>query len=366
MINGKTIAVVVPAYNEETQIKMVIDTMPEFVDRIVVVNDGSKDKTEDVVLDIIAKDQNQAIVLKCHDRDPIEETLYNKADLFLKEIRAEEERRYPKYEIVSDGTSKRIILINESNSGVGAAIAVGYKWCRDYGIDCTAVMAGDGQMDPDELLDIVSPVINEGVDYVKGNRLAHPAAKYIVPRIRFFGNSVLSLMTKIASGYWSISDTQTGYTAISYDALNKIDLFDIYRSYGCPNDILIKLNIINGSLKEVPIKPVYNVGEKSKMKPFKVAPKIMRLLISGFFKRLCRKYFSNSFHPLFIFYFLGFIMSITNIPVFIKIFIDVIVKGGSVSVGWYITFLLLTLFSFQSIGFGMWMDMQDNSKLERR
>lgn len=226
-------------------------------------------------------------------------------------------------------------------------------------------MAGDGQMDPSELEDIIRPVCIEGIDYVKGNRLSHKAAKVMIPRQRHFGNSVLSLLTKIASGYWEISDTQTGYTAISKHALNAIAIYDIYPSYGCPNDILIKLNIEKCTIREIPIKPVYAVGEKSKMKIFKVIPRISWLLIKGFFKRIFEKYFKNSFHPLFLFYWAGIIMALLDIPFIIKIVIDVFIKNGTVSLGIYMAFTILTLFSFQSIGFGMWMDIQDNDKLNK-
>lgn len=364
MLSGKTIAVTVPAYNEESQIGMVIETMPDFVDRIVIVNDGSKDNTIDVVKKYIESDNAEKIVIKKHVVE-LEENIYNRADIALQELRLAEEDKYPKHEIFNDNETDRIVLINEENSGVGSAIAVGYKWCRDHAIDCTAVMAGDGQMDPSELKSIVWQVVDQGIDYVKGNRLSHPAAKVIVPQIRYFGNNVLSLMTKIASGYWAVSDTQTGYTAISLSALNKINLYDIYHSYGCPNDILVKLNIANCTLLEVPIKPVYNVGEKSKMKILKVVPRISWLLMKGFFRRMWMKYLVDSFHPLFLMYFFGIIMAIINIPIILKLFIAVIVLNGSVTIGWYITFLLLTLFSFQSFGFGMWMDMQDNEKLDK-
>ncbi len=364
MVSGKTIAVTVPAYNEENQIGTVIESMPDFVDRIVIVNDGSEDNTAAVVKKYIENDKTETIEIK-KPKVELEETAYNRADIVLYELRMEEESRYPEHEIYNDNSTDRIVLITEKNSGVGSAIAVGYKWCRDHAIDCTAVMAGDGQMDPNELLDIVKPVVERGIDYVKGNRLSHPAASVIVPQIRYFGNNVLSLMTKIASGYWSVSDTQTGYTAISLSALNRIPLYNIYHSYGCPNDILVKLNIANCTLIEVPTKPVYNVGEKSKMKILKVVPRISGLLIKSFFKRLWDKYLVDSFHPLFLMYFLGIIMGIINIPVTIKLVIEVLILGGHVNVGWYITFLLLTLFSFQSIGFGMWMDMQDNDKLEK-
>lgn len=365
MLLEKTIAVVVPAYNEEKQIGIVLESMPSFVDRIVVVNDGSKDNTASVVERYIASGKVVQSISKTTDSKNVMETIYNKADIVLEKIRMNEEDKYPLHKVFNKNETDKIVLINQENSGVGAAIAVGYKWCRDHAIDCVAVMAGDGQMDPDELLGIVTPVVEQGIDYVKGNRLSHPAAKIVVPSIRYFGNNVLSLLTKIASGYWSVSDTQTGYTAISLRALNRIDLWDIYPSYGCPNDILVKLNIANCTLLEVPIKPVYNVGEKSKMKIFKVIPSISKLLVKCFFKRMYRKYLLNSFHPLFLMYLFGFCMLILDIPVILNLINEVFIKDGSVPVGWYITFLLLTIFTFQSFSFGMWMDMQDNLKLEK-
>ena len=149
---------------------------------------------------------------------------------------------------------------------------------------------------------ICLPVIKEEVDYVKGNRLIHGSANFVIPKTRFFGNSVLSLVTKIASGYWRISDTQTGFTAISLNALKSIRLYEIYKRYGMPNDMLVKLNMAYCTIREVPIKPVYRIGEKSKMKLYKVAPKISFLLIKSFFKRIWIKYFLKDFHPLFILY----------------------------------------------------------------
>lgn len=364
MLYGKTIAVVVPAYNEETQIGMVIESMPDFVDRIVVVNDGSKDETESVVMRYIARLGSCGKIANI-EHISIPETLYNRADTVLQQMRREEEALYPKHSIYNDNEDDRLVLITEENSGVGSAIAVGYKWCRAHRIDCTAVMAGDGQMDPAELEGIVAPVCNEAVDYVKGNRLSHPAARYIVPQIRYFGNNILSLLTKIASGYWKISDTQTGYTAISFSALNRLPLYAIYHSYGCPNDILVKLNIENCSIREIPIKPVYAIGEASKMRVFKVVPRISALLFKCFFKRIWMKYLVNSFHPLFLFYTSGFLLSLINVGFFIRIIIAVFMKGGTVPIGIYMAFMLLALFSFLCIGFGMWMDMQDNASLNR-
>ncbi|HKK82365.1 MAG TPA: glycosyltransferase family 2 protein, partial [Prolixibacteraceae bacterium] len=247
--------------------------------------------------------------------------------------------------------------------GVGAAIARGYKWAKDYGIDCTAVMAGDGQMDPAELESICTPVITEGVDYVKGNRLIHQSALLVIPKVRYIGNSALSILTKLASGYWHVSDTQTGYTAISNKALHAIRLFDIYKSYGMPNDMLVKLNIAMCSIKEVEIKPIYDVGEQSKMKIFKVIPRVSLLLIKLFFTRLWKKYLFRDFHPLFLLYHISFILFFAAIPFGLKILNLWLIERTSANPVTVLAFVFLFISAFQSLLFAMWMDIQDNERL---
>lgn len=363
MLNGKTVAVVVPAYNEETQIGMVIESMPSYVDRIVIVNDKSKDKTEEVITDYIAKDGKSEMSLKPFPKE-IVPNIYNVADQVVRERDIAEIDLYVPSKIVNDDPdNSRIILISHiENGGVGAAIARGYKWCKDHDIDCTAVMAGDGQMDPDELEGICLPVIEDGVDYVKGNRLIHASAKHVIPKTRLFGNSVLSMLTKMASGYWRISDTQTGYTAISLAALRKIKIHDIYKSYGMPNDTLVKLNINHCTIKEIEIKPIYKVGEQSKMKIFKVIPTVSWLLIKNFFKRLWIRYFIRDFHPLFLFYNVSFVLGIASLPYLVKI-IKAFVTGSVLNNEPLFAFMFLTISSLQAFIFAMWMDIQDNERL---
>ena len=203
MLNNKTIAVVVPAYNEETQIGMVIETMPDFVDRIVVVNDCSKDNTADAVKKYWSSPLQDGIALNNILSKEIP-GYFNRAERALQKQSISELNLFAPSVIENASPDiDRIILITlTKNCGVGAAIARGYKWCKDYGIDCTAVMAGDGQMDPAELESICKPVIEEGIDYVKGNRLIHRSALLVIPKMRFLGNSILSILTKLASGYW--------------------------------------------------------------------------------------------------------------------------------------------------------------------
>jgi len=365
MLNSKTVAVVVPAYNEESQIAMVIESMPKFVDRIIVINDASTDKTEAVIHGYLESDDSDYSNGRIRPKKIIPNR-YNEAEIVLERNAKKELDLFCPSEIYNKNQeSDRIILINNSkNGGVGAGISRGYKWCKDNQIDCVAIMAGDGQMDPNELNDICQPVVFENIDYVKGNRLIHRSARRIIPKSRYLGNSILSIMTKIASGYWRVSDTQTGYTAISLEALQSIDLHRIYKRYGMPNDMLVKLNIAGCSIREVPIKPVYRVGENSKMRIFKVIPRISWLLFKSFFKRLWHKYFIKNFHPLFLLYIMSIILGILWIPYLAKVGTAIILQEN-LSFETLFAFTILGIFSFQSLLFAMWMDIQDNDRLHK-
>ncbi|TAL62391.1 MAG: glycosyltransferase family 2 protein, partial [Bacteroidetes bacterium] len=255
MYKNKKICAVVPAYNEGTQIAGMLSVMPDFVDKIIVVNDCSKDPTGRIVQDMTQK------------------------------------------------YSSIILIHHEKNQGVGGAIATGYKWARDNDMDVTVVMAGDGQMDPSDLSAILDPVVNNEVDYSKGNRLFTGEAYKKIPKARYFGNAILSFFTKIASGYWHVADSQTGYTAINRKALCLIDWDKMYKRYGQPNDILVRLNIYDMKVRDVPVKPLYNIGEKSGIKIRKVVFSISWLLLKLFLWRMKEKYIIRNFHPLVFFYF---------------------------------------------------------------
>ena len=341
--------------------------MPDFVDRIVVVNDKSTDNTLAVLKeklettngDIIdlSTNQNPASASQNHVLD------YDRADRVLQDLLKAQSQNHIKREIISQPNKKLVIINHLDNGGVGAAIASGYLWARENQMFCTAVMAGDGQMDPAELEKICMPVINNSADYTKGNRLKHPAALKIVPRTRMFGNSVLSILTKVASGYWKVSDTQTGYTAINLHALNLIELNKIYPRYGMPNDMLVKLNVQNQRITEVIIKPVYGIGEKSKMNVPKVIPKISLLLFKSFWHRLFYKYFLREFHPLFLLYIIGMISLLIGSYYLIKIAYLWITMLRPINELTIMAFLFTFIFGFQSLLFAMWMDIQDNERL---
>tara|TARA_B100001287_G_scaffold66070_1_gene53947 strand:+ start:1362 stop:2462 length:1101 start_codon:yes stop_codon:yes gene_type:complete len=366
MLNNKSIAVVIPAYNEANQIQMVLDGIPDFVDRIVVVDDNSTDSTVQIVQKYL-EDNFSEIEIQSVLSKKIDSSIYNKADLELRKKSVNELTYFTPHNCFNEkSTKERIILIkHDYNAGVGAAISTGYKWCKDHAIDCSAVMAGDGQMDPLELKSICEPVVNENIDYVKGNRLIHQSAWIIVPKVRFFGNSVLSILTKVASGYWHISDTQTGYTAISNHALNAIPIYKIYKRYGMPNDILIRLNIAFCTIREVKIKPVYSVGEKSKLRVFKVSFPILFLLIKGFIRRLWVKYLFRDFHPLFLLYNIAFLTFLADSYFLYHLLVNFLSSNSKTPTDFLIIFIFLTISGFQSLLFAMWMDIQNNDHLRK-
>ena len=315
MYRGKTISVVVPAYNEETQIARVIETMPELVDMIVIINDCSKDKTSAAIC------------------------------------------QHPGY------LAGRVTLLeHEVNQGVGGAIATGYKWSRDQGFDVVVVMAGDGQMDPDDLPAIMDPVVDGKADYTKGNRLVTGEAFNKIPKIRFFGNSALSLFTKIASGYWHVADSQTGYTAINQPALQAIDWDGMYKRYGQPNDVLVKLNVAGMRVVDVPIEPVYNVGEKSGIKIHKVIFSIGSLLVRLFFWRLKEKYIIRNFHPLVFFYAFGFFSVGLSALLFVRLILLWIAQGQIPEIT-FLSWLFSFSLGFNSLFFAMWFDYEENKHL---
>lgn len=316
MINNKSICVVVPAYNEEKLIGRVIETMPEFVDKIIVVNDNSTDNTVEVV---------------------------------------------NKY---CSTNSDRILLIShEENQGVGGAISTGYKKAAELEYDITVIMAGDAQMDPNDLSRIVAPIVENRADYVKGNRLFRGESWSMIPHYRYLGNSALSFLTKIASGYWHIADSQSGYTAISLQTLKRINIDSIYKKYGMPNDLLITLNIHNFVVIDIPIKPVYNIGECSGIKLHKVIPSISALLMKGFFKRMAIKYIIKDFHPLILFYLLSFFTLPLSFFFLIRTMYYYFTLGNVPTTS-FLIFWFLLISGFQSLFFAMWFDMDYNKKLK--
>jgi glycosyltransferase involved in cell wall biosynthesis len=312
MLEGQSIAVVVPAHNEEDLITATLQGIPSFVDRIFVVDDASTDATAE----------------RARSVDD------------------------PRVEVIA----------HPDNRGVGAAIVTGYKRALATRMGATAVMAGDNQMDPDELELFALPVVRDELDYAKANRLFTGSAWRLIPRNRYIGNAILSLLTKVASGYWHVADSQAGYTVISLRMLQLLDLDRVYVSYGFPNDMLVHLNVWNARVRDFPSRPIYGVGERSGIRIRRVVPRISWLLWKGFFWRMREKYVIRDFHPLVFFYFLGFLM--TTIGLALGIVETVLrVRGNPITPASIVLVALLLISGSQFTLFAMWFDMESNKDL---
>lgn len=312
MVDGKRVAVVVPAHDEERLIGTTLAGIPEFVDRVIVVDDNSSDGTAEAVTGI---------------------------------------------------DSERVELVSRTeNGGVGAAIVSGYRRALEAGDDVVCVMAGDNQMDPADLLTLVEPVARGEVDYAKANRLVTGEAWTLIPRTRYLGNAILSLLTKVASGYWHVADSQTGYTAISRPMLAQLDLDRVYRGYGFPNDMLVHLNVWNARVRDFPSRPVYGVGEQSGIKLRTVIPRMSWLLLKGFFWRLREKYVIRDFHPLVFFYALGIVMTLAGLLLGLAELV-LRLQGNEITTPTIVLVALLLISGSQFTLFAMWFDMESNKDL---
>ncbi len=214
MYKNRTICVVVPAFNEELFIGEVVQTMPDFVDRIYAVNDCSDDRT---------------------------------------------------LKILNHLSDKRLTVIShEKRQGPGAAMLTGYKKAREDNMEIAAIMAGDGQMDPAILYKIIDPICQGKADYTKGDRLSVTTNRRGMPSFRLFGNRLLTWVIGIASGYRHVSDPLNGYTAITREALMQLDLDKIEPGYAFETDLLIKLGFIKARVLSVDMPARYR-NEKSKI-----------------------------------------------------------------------------------------------------
>jgi hypothetical protein len=223
-------------------------------------------------------------------------------------------------------------------------------------------MAADGQMDPDDLETLVRAVASGECDYAKANRLFTGQAWRLIPRTRYLGNAVLSFLTKIASGYWHVADSQSGYTAVNLETLKLLDLERIYRRYGFPNDMLVHLNVWNRRVRDYPSRPIYGVGERSGIKLRSVIPRISWLLVKAFFWRMGAKYVIRDFHPLVLFYMLGLFLFLAGVALGL-LETALRIAGNPIPFATIVLVALFVISGLQLLLFAMWFDMESNKEL---
>ena len=238
MFKGRRIAVVVPAFNEVGKIARTLRSVPGFVDHVIVVDDASQDGTGRIA----RRSQRRGLAVLRHER----------------------------------------------NRGVGAAIATGYAAAFEAGAEVTAVMAGDSQMDPADLSALVETVVAGRADYAKGNRFTWPGVYRVMPASRMIGNVVLSHLTRLASGYGDVFDSQCGYTAANRRALSIILSGSVFPRYGYPNDVLSRLGGHGVRVIDVPVRPVYGPEWHSGIRIPRVVGPLLRIVLRGICARCLR------------------------------------------------------------------------------
>ncbi len=259
MIDGKTLAAVVPAFCVERQIVSVLEAMPREIDVVFVVDDGSPDGT--------------GAAVRSFD-DP------------------------------------RVRLIrHEKNRGVGGAMATGYRAALEAGADFIVKCDGDGQMDPALIPSLVTPLVRGRSDYAKGCRFHHFTELRSMPRGRFVGNIGLTFLTKLASGYWHVLDPQNGFVAIRSEALRRIPIDKLARGYFFENDMLIRLNCIEARVLDVPMPARYG-DESSSLNPWRVLVSFPARLVAGFCRRLFWRYLFFDVSPVAVLFLSGLALTL--------------------------------------------------------
>ena len=241
------VCVVIPAYKAQNEILGVIEQIPDLVSRIIVVDDACPNKTGKLV-------QEKA-----------------------KDKRVE-------------------VIFNETNQGVGGAMVVGYKKALEQDHEIIVKVDGDGQMDPNRIPQLIAPIVRGQADYTKGNRFDSLEDLEQMPRIRIFGNAVLSLMSKVSSGYWNITDPTNGFTAIHRYALERIHLGKLRKGWFFESDMLFRLAIIKAVVNDIPMPASYNT-EKSNLNIRKVIFEFPRRHAINHMKRLFYSYYLREWSP---------------------------------------------------------------------
>ena len=340
MYEGATVAVVIPAYNEAGFVGEVIETVPAFVDRVYVVDDRSTDDTWAEIRETLdgfegserpggrlpptaevagaagdgsgpVADQSRPAgdgrVSTVDGPGPLADGSGSVTDgPSATDYRSgprgggpssvpEGVRPAWRERIVArdarSGTAlpdRRIVALrHRENTGVGGAIKTGYRnaVADAAGVDVVAVMNGDGQMDPAVLHRIIDPVVSGDSHYAKGNRLRHTEYRRDMSVWRTFGNVLLTGLTRIASGYWRMTDPQNGYTAISREALRRVEFESLYEDYGFCNHLLVRLNRQGLRIADVPMRAVYG-DETSHIRYGSFVPALSLLLLRSYLGRL--------------------------------------------------------------------------------
>ncbi len=253
-VNHEKVAVVIPCYNVAKHIEGVVGAIPEMVNKIYCIDDACPQNSREIIAKIV---------------DP-----------------------------------RVVLLKHDVNQGVGAAVITGYKAALEDNMDIIVKIDGDGQMDPSLISVFVTPILEGECDYTKGNRFYRVDDVRAMPAVRLFGNAVLSFITKISSGYWTIFDPNNGYTAIHAKVLKELPLEKIAKRFFFESDLLFRLNTIRAAIQDIPMRAVYD-NEESNLRISGILFPFLCGHLRNFAKRIFYNYVLRDFSVATIQLFLG-------------------------------------------------------------
>jgi glycosyltransferase involved in cell wall biosynthesis len=286
---------IISAHNESRNIGSVISRIPSDIDFVVIVDDGSSDETARIAHDFLEKSKFKYVILK-HKKNTGQGSARATGAIFALQRCLKNEN----------------CILDTSRGALS----------KPTNFDILIFSDGDGQLDPHDAPKFIDVILNNGADFVKGDRFSTPDLLRIMPKTRLFGNVVLSAITKMASGYWDLTDSQCGYFAIKSKMALKLNWANLRMGYGQINEIVIRLNEVNAKVSSVPIDAVYGVGEVSGIRIRKVSIPILSLCARGFFRRILVKHVVWKSHPLAAFYLFGNILVFAGITLGTKVMFD--------------------------------------------
>lgn len=313
MYRSLRVGVVIPAYNEEKLIIRTLTTLPDYVDKVFVVDDCSVDKTLEILHKHAKKDK------------------------------------------------RLTVLHNEVNQGVGTSVVNGFKAALETDVDLVTVMAADAQCNPEYIHKMIDTLIDSESDYVKANRFIHLEDLAQMPTYRRIGNIVITILTKFSTGYYSIFDSQNGYGVFRRATLEALPFDQIGKRYDYENTLLIALSIMNAKVKDEAVPAIY--GEETSSIPFfRTATRALKVLWNGFWRRIYYKYVLVNFHPIALFLFSGILFVLIGAGFSIEILLVKLFRGLSPSTGTVMLAALPLIVGFQLLLTSIIMDMNNEGK----
>ena len=313
MYRGKKISLVIPAHNEERLIGPTLETVPDLIDAVFVVDDCSSDQTTSIV---------------------------------------EEKGR---------GTTAFDFSSTSTTRGSDSLSLPDTLESSKQEHDVTVVVGGDNQMPMEQIGDLLDPIIDGRADYTKGNRFMMPEVGLEdMPWTRFVPNALISIMTKVASGYYKVYDVVDGFTAITKRAIELINWNKAWKGYGYPMDFLVRLNAYGLKVSDVPRRAIYLAGERqSQIKGGRYALQVAPMLVRGFFWRLFSKYLIRDFHPLLFFYLFGMLLLPLGVGFGVYL-VYLQMTGVGVSGPRSVVCALMIIMGIQFLLFAMLYDMEES------